>query len=276
MQELNVEEGKKIELNILLTIAEFCDRHNLRYFLTYGTLIGAIRHGGFIPWDDDVDITMPRKDYNEFLRLFNEEMKKSHYLVINPYDGRSRHSFAKVIDTQTIKIEPSIFYRKGEELGIDVDIFPLDGMPSDDKEYEMWYQKLYRIYSRYVHKIIDPRSVNSKIGKLKLLVRKSLHGTMLVTKKALLDKAAKLHSEYPYESSEYVGAMESMFNGKGNRVKKENFDDFVMVKFEEYSFKAPKGYHEILTSIYGDYMKLPPEEKRVTHHTNKIYLKENN
>lgn len=275
MKELTVEESNKVALDILLTIADFCDKHNLRYYLTYGTLIGAVRHNGFIPWDDDIDITMPREDYNAFLKLFNEEMKDAQYRVIAPYDKQSKHPFAKVTDTRTVKREEGLYYdvTDGVELGVDVDIFPLDGTPTDDAEYDAWYKKLYRVYFRLLCKTWDVRGGGSLVRKLKIVVGKCMYGTMFTTKNALLNKAAKLHAEYPYEKCEYVGSIESAFNGKGNRVRKEYFDDFVMVSFEGYSFKAPKGYHEVLTSIYGDYMQLPPEEKRVTHHANKIYMK---
>lgn len=271
MRKLNLEECKELELNILSTVADFCDKHGLRYYLTYGTLIGAVRHKGFIPWDDDVDINMPRDDYNKFLHLFNEEMKNSNYFVIDPRTKRSRHSFAKVIDTRTIKKEPGLCYHEGEELGIDIDIFPLDGMPSDDNEYQIWYKKLYHIYYVYANKITDIRSRHTVFGKIKMLAMKLLSGAMFKTKESLLKKAEILHSAYPYENSEYVGSIESAYQWKGNRVKKENFDGFVMVPFEGYSFKAPQGYHQILTSIYGDYMKLPPIDKQVTHHSNEIF-----
>lgn len=269
-----MEEGKKISLNILLAIADFCDKHDLRYYLAYGTLIGAVRHKGFIPWDDDIDINMPREDYNKFLLLFNEEMKGSPFYAVNPYEKRSRHPFVKVINTRTIKKEPGFIYQRGEELGIDVDIWPLDGMPENDCEYEKWHAELSKIYKRHLNKVYDVRAKTSITEKIKCLVKKVLNGAIFVTKENLLKKAEMLHEKYPYDKSKYVGTMESLWNSKGNRVKKENFDEFVDMEFEGYLFKGPKGYHDILTSIYGNYMKLPSVEKQITHHSNNIFYRE--
>ena len=132
MKEISFEESKKLELDILLAVADFCNKNNLTYFLAYGTLIGAIRHKGFIPWDDDIDIQMPREDYNKFIETFSHER----YKTIAPGTPLSKHSFVKVIDTETVKIEAHKKYKKGF-LGVDIDIFPLDGTPSDENEYNL-------------------------------------------------------------------------------------------------------------------------------------------
>lgn len=266
MKEISFEEAKKVELDILVDIARFCDEHNLRYYLAYGTLIGAIRHKGFIPWDDDIDITMPREDYNEFLRTYNQEGKI--YRVINPREDIACHSFAKVIDTRTVKIEPMVAYK--ENLGIDVDIFPLDGMPDDKETYDKWYSELYRIYEKMTIKNLNRAYYPRLATRLKLQAKQLFYPS----RRRLLDKAKALHEQYPYEKSAFVGSMESEWNWKGNRNKKELYAEAVEVDFEGLKFKAPVGYDAILRGIYGDYMQLPPEEKRVTHHTNKMYWKE--
>lgn len=131
MRNISFEEMKKVELEILSFFADFCETHNLRYFLAYGTLIGAIRHKGFIPWDDDVDIQMPREDYDILISLFNIG-NDSPYRLISPLEKQSCYTIVKIIDTRTIKIENGI---KNDPLGIDIDIFPLDGIPSVDKAY---------------------------------------------------------------------------------------------------------------------------------------------
>lgn len=266
MREISFEEAKKVELDILVDIAKFCETHGLRYYLAYGTLIGAIRHKGFIPWDDDIDINMPRADYNEFLRTYNKEGKI--YRVIDPRDKNSRHSFAKVIDTRTVKDEPMMNYK--EPLGIDVDIFPLDGMPEEEAEYDKWYDALYKIYEKFTLKGLKTSYYPRVATRWKLKAKQLLYPS----RNRLLDKAQALHEKYPYETSKFVGCMESRYNGKGNRAEKADFADTVDVAFEDLTFKAPVGYDRILRNLYGDYMTLPPEEKRVTHHTNKMYWKE--
>ena len=209
---------------------------------------------------------MPRKDYEEFLRIYNEEGKS--YRVIDPRSKEARHSFAKVIDVRTVKDEPMMNYR--EPLGIDVDIFPLDGMPEDMETFEKWYSELFTVYEKMTRKSLKRSYYPKWTTRAKLAVKQIL----LPSRKKLLAKAEALHAQYPYDECRYVGCVESQYNGKGNRTEKENFAETTDVEFENLYFKAPIGYDKILRSIYGDYMQLPPEEKRITHHTNKMYWKD--
>ena len=267
MVNISFEEGKKIELAILSEIANFCEKENLQYFLAYGTLIGAIRHKGFIPWDDDIDINMPRKDYEYLIENYNQKNPDSPYRVISPFDKLSRHPFVKVIDTRTVKIEKSVDYTDGY-LGVDIDIFPLDGQPTDETEFEKWYKRLYNVYKCHLYCILDSKA--TIVRRLVLPILKFLIGG----KNNCLKKAKNLHAKYPYDSSYYVGAVECVFNTKGNRFKKEYFDEAIDTEFEGLSFKIPIGYDAILRKVYGDYMKLPPAEQQVTHHANNMYWKE--
>ena len=270
MRELSLDEFKEHELNILVDVAEFCDNHGLRYFIAYGTLIGAVRHKGFIPWDDDIDIQMPRPDYERFLKLYNVEGKNNNiYKSINPYDKDSKHTFCKVVDLSTVKIEQGISYRTGEELGIDIDIFPLDGQPDDDNEFLAYYNKKYNQYKKFSYVVNDYKERSWK-GKIAFIVPYVIN--RIVGKRKILDRI-KRYNVYEYDHSNYVGSTSCLFNSKNNRFKKEWFDNSVQLDFEGYKLKAPCGYHEILTQMYGDYMKLPPKDQQVTHHTNKAYKK---
>ena len=262
MRIMTFEEVKKVELEILSKVADFCEKNNLRYFLAYGTLIGAVRHGGFIPWDDDIDIWMPRKDYNLFLKDFNREDNR--YLAVSPYDDIACHSMTKVIDTKTVKMETGIKYKNGN-LGVDVDIFPIDGEPQSDKDFSKWYKKLYRQYQNYYYLICDPKAGKRNFV-FSLLVR--LSGKK---KSDFIKKAEVLHEMYPYEKSRFVGAVETMHNSPKNRFKKEWFEESITINFENCRFKIPICYDEILKQMYGDYMTLPPEDKQVTHHSNINY-----
>ena len=262
MKPMTFDEKRQVEFGILKDVARFCDEKGLTYFLAYGTLIGAVRHKGFIPWDDDIDIWMPRADYNEFLKIYNNEA--SRYRAVSPEEKIARHSFTKVIDTKTFKIEDDTDYSNGN-LGVDIDIFPLDGQPEDEKMYNKWYRRLqlyYRLFSYCVMK--SNGKLKKKIG---LPVVKFLCGD----KNNLLNKAAALHKRYSYEDSKFVGAVESCYNFINNHYKKEWFDDYILTDFENTQFKIPIGYDSILTQMYGDYMQLPPEEKRVAHHKNDAY-----
>jgi len=267
MKEMTIEETRQVELQILLAVTDYCNTHDLQYFLAYGTLLGAVRHRGFIPWDDDIDIHMPRKDYNQLLANFNIENTHSSFKLIAPWDKISCHSFAKIINTKTIKTEEGI--RHHSSYGIDIDIFPLDGVPASSEEFERFYKRLHRVYTLHFR-------MCSKAEHLSLKCRLALPFLKTLTrgKKGLLKQAARLHAQYPYEDSPYIGAVESCFNSHHNHFSKEWFLNPINLEFEGHHFKAPANYHAVLTAMYGDYMTLPPKEKQVTHHLNKTYWKE--
>ena len=265
MKELSFEEAKKVELNILLHISDFCKKNNLRYFLAYGTLIGAVRHNGFIPWDDDIDINMSRKDYNWLIANYNKMNPNGRYRLISPYDKEAKHSFVKIIDTFTMKIEKGIDYKEGY-LGVDIDIFPLDGQPDSNIKFNCWYNQLARLYRIHIICQLDKEiSIKTKIAVP--LLRFLYKGG-----RTALKKAEKLHKKYPYENSKYIGAVECLFDSKDNRCLKEWFDYPIEAEFEGHLLWIPCGYDKILTQIYGDYMQLPPVEQQVSHHQNKMYL----
>ena len=256
-------------MQILLDVSEFCEKHSLTCFLAYGTLIGAVRHKGFIPWDDDVDIYMTRPDYERFLELFCTDAKPERLEVIHPYHELSKHAFTKIIDTTTVKLEDGYNYPHGY-LGVDIDVFVVDGQPDDDAEFERWYKKLNRLY------LLDYLSSRSGEGSFK---RKLAHlGIKLLNiflpLRKIREKTDALHAKYPYGSTKYAGSITGLCNNRGDRAPTECFEGSEWCEFEGHKLRMPKGYHEIMTRLYGDYMQLPPEEQRVAPHTVKAFWKE--
>jgi lipopolysaccharide cholinephosphotransferase len=269
MKQLTFEEYKAAEMQILLDVSEFCEKHSLTCFLAYGTLIGAVRHKGFIPWDDDVDIYMTRPDYERFLELFCGDAKPERLEVIHPYHELSKHAFTKIIDTTTVKLEDGYSYPHGY-LGVDIDVFVVDGQPDDDAEFERWYKKLNRLY------LLDYLSSRSGEGSFK---RKLAHlGIKLLNiflpLRKIREKTDALHAKYPYGSTKYAGSITGLCNNRGDRAPTECFEGSEWCEFEGHKLRMPKGYHEIMTRLYGDYMQLPPEEQRVAPHTVKAFWKE--
>lgn len=283
-RELSVDEHKQRALNILLEVASFCDENNIRYFLAYGTLIGAIRHKGFIPWDGDVDIQMPRPDYERFATIFNKRPHSDNIVAIMPADSIAKHTFMKVCDLDTVKIENGVKCKQGEELGIDIDVFPVDGLYEDDQRYSAAYDAKKKLYQKY--QIIGLQLYTGDLhfnlmGGLKLIKRVStiaygkICGALFESWKKdwLLEQMHLKETEVDYGSAKVVGSNCSNYDIFDDRYPKECYASQILVEFEGKMLSAPVGYDAILTKQYGDYMIPPPISKQITHHSNKVYAK---
>lgn len=257
MKEItSVKEMQKIELEILKFIVKICRENNLMYFLTDGTLIGAVRHKGFIPWDDDLDISMPRPDYNKFIKIMKR--KKGRYQIKCVENSKKyNYAYAKVVDTKTGLVEEDKF--QGEELGLWVDVFPIDGMGDDREKAE----KIIKSNKKHVIQILlleSAKEINRKGRILELIGRKNINRFM----KYKLQKNNFYKSKYV---SIVAWISESMLT------KREWWEKAVPCEFEGFEFNIPVGYDEILKLEYGNYMKLPPEEKRIPEHNCKVWWK---
>ena len=268
MRKIDEHDLIRIQLASLREIDTFCHENGIRYYLAYGTLLGAVRHKGYIPWDDDIDIMMPRPDYVKFIKTFNG-FSGTHKVISHLLDPVYPWPFAKVIDTDTV-MEEHIKYAY-KDMGVYVDIFPVDGV-SDDKK------KILRQY-RYVKLLKLLLSV--KRGK-KFRSRKPWQNFLLnfsfllsfISYPKLLKKLDSLVSKYPFEKSENTAILVMAGYGKNEIMPKSFYDEPVNLEFEESSFQAPGEYKKWLEHIYGDYMTLPPVEERITHHANNAYYKE--
>ncbi len=258
---LELADMKRIELHILTKFADICERNGLKYCLAGGTLLGAVRHKGFIPWDDDVDVFMPRPDYMRFISLcpavLNEPLKL--YVHYNQQDYY--HPFARVCDMRTVYRETRA---AGCELGVYIDVFPLDGLPADirrSNRHFFWLDKLHRMRLHSVRKILTKWSFLEACAKLPVYWFARLLGP-----KFWVRRYDKLMRKYDFESSDYVGMLGNLIYGSRERIDKASVAEYMDMEFEGLRFKAPVGYDRYLKNLYGDYMKLPPEHKRVTQH----------
>lgn len=257
MRLVTLSERKKITVEILENIAIFCEENNISYYLAYGSLLGAVRHNGFIPWDDDIDIWMFRDDYNRFTKLFNKNLNPNYVLVNMNNADNYNLAFSKVYDKRTDLTDGGY---KTPALGINVDIFPLDFLSSDlqqakrmVKQVKKW-KILLKLQSANVRK---DRNIIINIGIIisRMICRKSVL--------YLIEK--KIQKYNIIIDSKYCGNLTTLPYGDREILKKEWFDNTIRVCFENKTFKAPIGYHEVLKNIYGDYMVLPPKEKQVQH-----------
>lgn len=260
MKVITIDELKSIQLDLLQKTADFCENNGLRYFLCGGTLIGAIRHKGYIPWDDDIDIAMPRPDYDRFVRTFNQP---GNYCQVENLDTNPDYSyaFAKVYDNRTVLKE---LHYLGN-IGVYIDVFPADGVKDASQIHKI---KLLRKFlntkrANYYKRTVSKMAINT-FGKL-LLLPFSAHQIA-----KWIDNECR---RYAFGSMPKAGVIANPF-GPGEMVDKSVFDSDVFAEFEGRKYRVPVGYDTWLRSIYGDYMQLPPEEDRVTHHTFEAWWKD--
>lgn len=262
---INSDEIKALQqksLEMLLFFKDFCDKHSLTFYLCGGCLIGAVRNGGFIPWDDDVDVFMPRKDYNRLIEIFNSKSGSERYfLQVSTKNKLTKNLFATICDSETTFIKS---YQADLDInhGIVLDILPIDGRPSSKikRLFQMINSLFYSLY------LIGEAPENN--GKLIKFIGKAL--LLLVPLKSLRFKIAmhceKQMTKYPLKECEYATELCS----GPYYLKKTYFSkDFLSVDyldFEGYKMPVPKGYDAYLKEAFGDYLTLPPEDERVCHH----------
>ena len=262
---LTLEEMRPIQLRMIEDIDRVCKENGLRYSMSGGTLLGAVRHKGFIPWDDDVDIMLPRPDYEKFKKVFPSSVSDE-YMVDYRSDDSFYKVFTKIFDKSTTMIQRAV-----ERGGVFVDVFAIDGQPSDEEalvEYVSHYRKLnkaIRWHTDYFFK-----SPNFFIR----TVVRALKANSMKKRLACIDEVEELLGSYPFETSEYAGAV---MGGSGVKThqKRELYETFADYEFEGHTFRGVKDYDRYLTLMYGDYMTPPPEGERASTHMAKFYYKKN-
>lgn len=274
MKELTCKEIQSVSLEILRYISDICEKNNIKYYMMYGTLIGAVRHQGFIPWDDDIDIMMPRKDYSRFISVF-ENMKTVPYeLFYAEKNSEYPYMIGRVSDSRyLISTRNEVDYG----MGVFVDIYPFDGLGSDIKIAKKiakkadFYSSMHFLSTRIgiTNQLADSSSKLRLLVKIPAFVIAKIFG-----KKYWKDRLNNLSNLYDYENSKYVSIVVWECGWKKEIYPKSWFEESVKLTFEGYEFMAPKQYDVILSSYYGDYMQLPPVEKRIGHHEYRAFQKQ--
>lgn len=281
MKEILLPELKELELAILEDIAGFCEENDIQYFLCGGTLLGAVRHKGFIPWDDDIDIMMPREDFDKFLKLYNINNKTKNYKAFNIRTfNKYWRTHCQVFDIRTVLIE-NTFNEKIKDNAVFVDVFPVDGVPVSrfmQKLYFFGYLLLHSIHFGSVLRYKESHYYGSGSG-LKNIIRTVVKYLFVsVFSKFNYTYIVKICDNYArmlsYGESDYV-AIVAEYGDYGTRgiVPKDIYKDFNYVSFENRLFRAPLNTDLYLKHVFGDYMKLPPEKDRVSNHSFKAYWK---
>lgn len=235
------ERVKEIQLDILKTLHNFCVDNDLKYFLAYGTLLGAIRHKSYIPWDDDVDIWMNRADYNKFCQSFQH----SRYEILSPeFTNNYPYHIAKIVDKKSLLVEDGA-KETGKNIGVYIDIFVLDNIPDNKFVREI---KMYKKYFNYVMFKKNNKATSHSGARF-------------------FNIFCKYNAKKTKECTDILTLYFLNKNKRNRRLiwKKEWFDKVVECQFEDMKLFIPCGYDEILKICYNDYMQIPPEDKRVCH-----------
>lgn len=265
MKQVSIEEYKKILLNILIKVDQICRENNIQYFLFAGTLLGAIRHKGFIPWDDDIDISMMREDYDKLARIIQNGTYGLNFIRIEE-NNDSIYPFGKICDSSTVLVERN--FKSVSGYGAYIDVFPFDYMPDSKEEMTKISKKWFRKYKFLMH---SARTSYEKTN-----------SPILNIKRALVFAIATRFETYNLVT-EMNEALKKMNDKKTHCVGlawwknawlAEDFLETSEVDFEGHKFMAPKNPDRVLKTHFGDYMKLPPEDQRVLKHQLQCYYKE--
>lgn len=265
MMDYSQEELKKIQkksLEMALYFKQFCEENHLLFYFCGGCCIGTVRHGGFIPWDDDVDVFMPRRDYEILKRIWKKRADTTRYAMENSDAYHIDHNlFLNIRDNTTTFIRP---YQTDLDIshGLILDVLPLDGCPSGKfrRKLQLLWAMVYSVYrSQLVPENHGP--LMKLAGKLALAVVSSQKMRYRIWR-----LAERQMTKYRMEDCEYVTELCAGPHYMKNRYPREAFDKAVWRKFEGYDMPIPQGYDAYLRTAFGDYMKLPPKEKQVAHH----------
>ena len=274
MKEMSVLDVKSCALGILRYIDDLCRANNICYYLCGGTLLGAARHKGYIPWDDDIDIMLPRKEYERLIACFPTSGRYRLLTSDNTIDFP--YAYGKVVDMATIKIE-NIPCRY-QKTGVDVDVFPIDNFPDDVgaslitcNKIESISRKISHLSSKYSKASTLPRTIAHN---LMVPIWHLLRNTGLITMSKYIKQIQTLSIKYNDIDTKFCGIICIAHYGIKERNEKSIFNSTTELEFEGQMYPVPQGYKTYLTRLYGaDVMKIPPVEMQTSHHNFKAYWK---
>ncbi len=271
LEELNaskkMNEVQVYMLDMLKELVKLFDENGIRYYMIGGTILGAIRHKGYIPWDDDIDLALPRRDYDKFLKIAKKVLPEN--LTLRTYYDNSYHHyyFARVVDTRYKIIRQGSLKEREEELWID--LFPLDGLPRNGFLQAVHKARLLRLKLLYHFATFDKVNLLRPNRPLyqRIIIKLYMNWPFKRKRnyKEILDKIDKLLKKYPPERSDYY--MEFMGSSIPFRETclKEQYGKGKLYDFEDTKFMGPVDAEFYLSHVYGDYMQLPPKDKRNYH-----------
>lgn len=248
-------------LSMLEWFHTYCHENGLTYYIVGGSMLGAVRHGGFIPWDDDIDVVLPRPDYDRLLSMFKEEI--DHFILESPNSGNDDYyyTFAKLYDTNTTLVEK---LRTNCRRGLYIDVFPLDGIGKTMKEVNQNFSKVDRLNMFLMTRTCAITKRRSFLKNVSIAISRMIP-SFIVNNHKLVLKVDKVASSFGYEDSKYVANLMGAYRSK-EIMEKSIFGKPTEYQFENIVVDGVEKYEEFLSHIYGDWRKLPPKEKQKTAH----------
>lgn len=252
------------QLIIAREIKRLCDKHNIKYFIIAGTLLGAIRHGGFIPWDDDMDVGMLREDYEKFIKVAKTDLGGDFFLQTSETDKNYGLPFAKILLNDTVLVEASA--GSDAKKGIFVDVFPFDVAPENEADRENHNKKTY-IYKRLLLAKLNYNVCvkNDYVKRAVYFILKIM--SSFYSHDKLVQKLEGEITRYNNSKTEDIVNIGGAYGYKKETIKADWVRDTVEIPFEDMTLSAPVDYIKYLETFYGDYMTPPPEDKRYNRHS---------
>lgn len=255
-------------LNIYKELKEVLDKNGLRYYAIGGTCIGAVRHRGFIPWDDDMDLVMPDSDYEKFVSIAKDVLPPHLEMLVRSDHPHDPTVAGRVFDKNSTFIEAHEAKYPDEYKGVFVDILPMKGLPEDEAERAEYFRNMKR-YMRLNEKrrcsfnyIKRPKTKALWLAAVPFRVLPNSYWS---------DKIYEMQSKYPFDKATTTGYTWSLHIGKRN-FPTSLFDEYIELPFEDTTVRCPKGYDEMLTAIYGEYMTIPPKDQQKGLHEETSFI----
>lgn len=269
---IDIQEFMSVAYGILEYFKYVCEKYGIFYSLSFGTVLGAVRHNGFIPWDDDIDVCVMRSDYNKLIDSFQKENNDRYKIVCTEVDPSYSLPLMKVIDTKTILYQGG--RRNNYQLGIWIDVFVLDNVPDDEKERNKYLRKLVNYQKLWTLLEYQPSRKKMKIRSYPKEAYRRLKAFVYhYDSRKWARKLEQLAKKYQGVQTKEVGVLSFSFDRNKTIFSRDIIIDTIYHQFENDVFPIPKDYDTYLKKLYGKYMELPPLEKRVSHHHYKVEFK---